>query len=374
MKLLPAVAELAVAALVAWTIPVSWCGRQADEWFDGEASTQKALARSVIARVEEGLTIDDFHTGSDLYDGEWLFGTLLMSGIGLCQLVHAQPAMKDQCEQAIEKCIEGILSRPVREFDSRSWGDDAIETLEGGRGHAAYLGYLNFLLCLYREIAPDNRFSDLNDRISAALFSRISHSTNGLVETYPGEWYPVDNSPVVASLLLHSGEAGESATEEIRRRYKEHCVDPATGLLIQALSTSGTPADRPRGSGTALAVFFLGHAWPDLASELFNAMRAKLATSVLGFGAMREYPHSEEGRGDIDSGPIILGLGYSATGFAIGGARICGDREIFHGLFASAYLAGAPVTKDGRLEFVTGGPLGNAIMLAMLTAPPAEGF
>lgn len=368
MRWISPVAGVVAAAIVAPTVPVSWCARDAGEWFDGEAQVQRELARSVIAQCEAGLTTGDFHTGSELFDGEWLFGTYLMAGIGLCQVAVAKPEMKSECLPVIEKCIEGILSEPVRKFDSRSWENDAIETLDDGRGHAAYLGYLNFLLGLYRQLEPENRFVELNNRISRALVSRMAASPNGLVETYPGEWYPVDNAPVLASVAMRDPEAAKPLLEA----YRRHCVDPTTGLLIQALDAGGRPIDAPRGSGTALALFFLGHEWRDFARELYDAMTRELKSGLLGFGAMREYPRGVAGPGDIDSGPIILGFGFSATGFSIAGARMCGDRNFFGRLYASAYLAGAPVQEDGKLTFVTAGPLGNAIMLAMLTAPKGE--
>ncbi|MEQ9321324.1 MAG: ATP-binding cassette domain-containing protein, partial [Polyangiaceae bacterium] len=69
---------------------------------------------------------------------------------------------------------------------------------------------------------------------------------------------------------------------------------------------------------------------------------------------------------------LVFGYGISATGFAIGAARIHGDRERFEGLYATAHLFGAPVTQDGMTSVVTGGPLGDAILFAMLTAIPAD--
>lgn len=371
MRWIPSVAGVVAAVIVAHTVPASWCARDAGAWFEGEADVQRALARSVIAQCGKGLSKEDFHTGSELFDGEWLFGSMLMAGIGLCQVVQAQPEMRDECVVAIEQCIDAILSAPVREFDSRSWGNDAIETLEGGRGHAAYLGYFNFLLGLYREIAPGNRFVALNDRISAALAARLKQSPNGLIETYPDEWYAVDNAPGLASLALYDRATGGDASrlDGFLSAFRKYCVDPDSGLLFQAFDSAGRAVDKPRGSGTALAVFFLGHSHPEFAAELYAAMKRELESELLGFGAIREYPRGSEGSGDIDSGPIILGFGFSATGFSIGGARLCGDRKLFSRLFASAYLAGAPIRNGDQFEFVSGGPLGNAIMLAMLTAP-----
>jgi hypothetical protein len=74
-------------------------------------------------------------------------------------------------------------------------------------------------------------------------------------------------------------------------------------------------------------------------------------------------------RSDIDSGPVILGFGVSATGFAVGASRANDDRDSFVALYATAHLFGAPFDESGSRTFTTGGPLGDAILFAMLTAP-----
>lgn len=104
---------------------------------------------------------------------------------------------------------------------------------------------------------------------------------------------------------------------------------------------------------------------------MFQGVRYSLATTVFGFGAIREYPHGMIGHGDIDSGPVILGFGFSATGFSIAAARAYGDADLYARLYSSAILAGAPTWRQGHLDFLTAGPLGNAILLAVLTTPVA---
>ena len=129
--------------------------------------------------------------------------------------------------------------------------------------------------------------------------------------------------------------------------------------------------DHARGSGTALAVYLLSFSDPGLAAELYRAVKDKLARTFLGFGVVREYPSGNSGSsGDIDSGPVILGFGVSPTGFSLAGARIYRDEAFFADLYATAYLFGAPLDREDRRGFVTGGPLGDAILFAMLTAQP----
>ncbi len=71
---------------------------------------------------------------------------------------------------------------------------------------------------------------------------------------------------------------------------------------------------------------------------------------------------------DIDSGEIVAGLGTSATGFAIGVARIHGDTATQGGLLRLAYLLGGPRYASGRFRFERVYPLSNTIFFAMVTA------
>ena len=151
--------------------------------------------------------------------------------------------------------------------------------------------------------------------------------------------------------------------------------DPHSGLLVQAVAMDGvTPRDAARSSGTALAAYFLSFADGPTSRALYEAMMSSCYRPVLGFGAVREYgPRGPAlGRGDIDSGPLVFGYSISATGFALASARIQGDDERFAALYATAHLFGAPVSRDDATGFVTGGPLGDAILFAMLTAGGAS--
>jgi hypothetical protein len=121
-----------------------------------------------------------------------------------------------------------------------------------------------------------------------------------------------------------------------------------------------------------LAAYFLSFSDPTQSQLLYESMRDELHASLLGFGAMREYPRGVQGRGDIDSGPVILGLSISSTGFALAASRAHEDEETFDTLWATTYLFGAPVDRDDARHFAFGGPLGDAMMFALLTARPAE--
>lgn len=379
MKIKPVTYIIALLASVAvlLTVPVSLCGVGWSKWMAGDVEDQLKLSRGVARLVlDESLTRSNYRTGSGQYDGEWLFGTYLMAGIGFSQMAIEHPDLRESHGALAKRCIEQLLTPEVRAFDREMWGEDPLEALDGENDHAAYLGYLNVLLGLYRIASGDDAYNDLNDRITAFLVRQLSSSPIGLLQSYDGEVYPVDNCFVIGSLGLHQRAAGQDHGDTIDRwvnTVRERYMDPDTRLLVQAVDPwTGSACDDPRGSGTALGIVVLHYADRELAQDLYAGLKSSLAKTWLGFGAVREYPEGIRGQGDIDSGPVIFGYGFSATGFSVAGARIFGDESYFRRLYATARMCGAPVNRSGYREYVSGGSLGNAILFAMLTAPRGE--
>ncbi len=367
-------------ALGVWRLPYWWCAREAGGWYAGEPARQQALAAGLADWLHADLGRGAFHTGSAQFDGEWLFGTYLMAGLGFGQAACEHPALRAAYAREMAVCIDRLMSPAVRAFDREMWQNDPLETLDDVNAHhVAFLGYFNILLGLHRLLDPASPYAELHDRVTAALVRRFEASEGRLLQSYPREVYPVDNCAAIGSIGLH-GRATGADHAAFLRAWSAHCrahyVDARTGLLIQVIDArTWKAADEPRGSGTALAVYFLSFADAALSRELFAAARRELCRTVCGFGGVREYPAGRGGDGgDIDSGPVVCGFGLSPTGFLLGGARLHGDRAWFTRLYATAHVWGAPCRRGPALHFVTGGPLGDAILFAMLTAQPPERY
>jgi hypothetical protein len=359
---------VALFALAAALIPFRLCAGEADDWYRGDGKTQAELARSLEQTIARPLGRHDFPTGSRVLDGEWLFGTYMMAAMGFGQLALEHPDTRAQQVALMHRCIAKLIAPPVRAFDREAWGSDPLQ-LEGDDDHGSYLGYLNLVLSLDRLLAPDSEYAPLNERVTTVLAARLERSPSLLLESYHHAVFPVDNAAVIASIALHDRAVGTRQHAQLVGRFcarlERDWRDARTGLLRQTM-----PHGAPRGSGTALAAYFLGWADVSLSQELLTAMKRELYGAPLGFGAMREYPAGQRGRGDADSGPLIAGYSVSATGFALGAARMSGDGELFTHLYATVRLMGAPVAgRDGTRHFAGGGSIGNAIMFAMLTAP-----
>lgn len=334
------------------------------------------LAREVAQTVKRGVTAKEFTSDSSLFQHEWIFGTYQMAALGLLQICLEHPELQAEFLPAAELAIDQLLSKEVRAFDAKSWGEDSLTSLDGPNGHAAYLGYTNVVLALHRRVVPQSQFAELNDKISTALARRLRAEPTGILQTYPGEAYPVDNASVLGSLLMHQKYFGGNhadVTGTMLQRFRKQWRDEKSGLIFQAIDIRHARAsDEPRASGTSLSAYFLSFGDYETAKTLLTSLKNECADSLAGFGFVREYPRGVRGRGDIDSGPVIFGISPSATGFTIASARSQGDRTLFVQLYRTAHLTGGPITTGNRSQFITGGPLGNAIMLAMLTAQPVQ--
>jgi hypothetical protein len=372
--------------LVIRFFPVAFAGRSADEYARGDESRDAYLlhgaGRDLLTLVQPerfygpGAQKEHrFHTGSSRFNGEWYFGTFAMTVAGAGQTVSEHPALTNDAADILTLGLDTLFAEPTRRYDTEAWhGSDALTSLDRpGEDHCAYLCYLAFSLGLARIAEPRFAHADHHDQIIAALKRKMLAAPSLLLATYPDEFYPLDNAMFIGALGLHAQATGTDHSELLRAwdaAARARFTDPATGLLYQRTTATGQSVDLARGSGTAFASYALSRALPALSRDLWLSIRKHLYTTVLGFGAIREFSEKDRGRGDIDSGPVIFGLGVAASGFAIGAARAHGDIEAFRTLYASAHLMGMPVDGDARRNFVAGGPIGQAILFAMMTAAP----
>jgi hypothetical protein len=370
---------LCVALVVAWGLPAWWCGRDADAWLAGEADRQRALAEELIAFEER----DDALRGSpaqarDRFVGEWALVTHQMIALGLAQvcLAHPElPGLKARLVPYVTRAARKSFSPEMRDFGTRAWqGEDALASLDGEHGHA-YLAYPALAVGMARLLDP--RFPEpvarQHDALIAAFERRLSASQTGLIETYPGEAYPTDVAAVAAAIAVHGRATGadhRAVLAHWARCVRERQVHAGSGLVFQRMGAGdGRPHDAPRGSGTGLAAYFAGFADRQVSALLAEGLFRHEA-GLWGFGAIREYADGYAGRGDVDSGPVLLGVSVAATGFALAPARALGRRGVFLRLYRTAELFGLGVEGAGRFRFATGGPIGNALLLAFLTSGP----
>src|SRR5208282_3836098 len=80
----------ACAILATRLLTPSWCGRDADRWFDGDPTLSRELAAELIA-FEAGDDRARSAASGDRFAGEWALVTHQMIALGLAQIALAHP-------------------------------------------------------------------------------------------------------------------------------------------------------------------------------------------------------------------------------------------------------------------------------------------
>ena len=363
-----------LAIVIVRCAPAAWFGRDAAAWRRGDPALQARLAQELVA-FEARDDARRLVPAIDRYAGEWALVTHQMAALGLGQLCLAHPEWTARYAKEITRAATKSFLPEMRDFGTRAWnGEDALASLDGDHGHA-YLAYSALALGMARLLDPSfpPDLAARHDALIAAYERRLLASPTGLIETYPGEAYPTDVAAVAAAIALH-GRATHADHRAVLAHWAERVraiqIDPESGLVVQRMSaTTGAHHDAPRGSGTGLGAYFAGFADRSVASLLTDGLLRHERT-FLGFGAIREYPDGWSGSGDVDSGPVLLGVSVSATGFALGPARAFGHTDAFDRLVRTTELFGVRIDHDEATRFTIGGPIGNALLLAMLTSGP----
>lgn len=321
------------------------------------------------------------------YQGEWALVTCSMTVAALANMSFIYTDTKADNLQYMQSLITECLTERYREFDRARWSSDALKSLQTTQGHVGYLGHVNFMISAYKLAGGGDEFDKQFVEISCALIEKYkasenTNNTKGLLETYPGEVYIPDNVVAIASLEnLVRFALSKSGTEAIRKiapparwaardwiakAKTNDWRDSRNGLLVFRVIESGGAATQSRGSGCGWNSFYLPYIDEELAREQYEKLKSHLFTKVWGlFPGIREYPDGVAGKGDVDSGPVIMGLSASGTGFAIAGARFSKDVSSLNDLLFTSELVGCTVRDQLSRHYLTAPLVGEAIMLAM---------
>ena len=249
------------------------------------------------------------------------------------------------------------------EFVRDAWGVDGRHDLDHNGSHA-WLGYEGVAVGSYLRAFPDDAAIRSRGRASfRALDRRTVGRPIHAIETCPGETYPPDLAMVGAALAPLGPDRAVSV--RFLDRWEAASVDPDTGLVRQALDPhTGAVRDGGRGSGTALAA---------------SGSSTRIAAPDSGPAPGRT---SSSARSDSQRcarcQPAPRTAWTSTAGLCSLGSRCRppGSRwapPAFKATTARSWRSTAPRGCSARrVTWPTsgGGALGDAILLAMESAPP----
>ncbi|MFW5416073.1 hypothetical protein J0910_05555 [Nocardiopsis sp. CNT-189] len=263
-----------------------------------------------------------------------------------------------------------------------------------------HAGWSTYLLARIVELAggPEQapqearRLAADAEEIAAAFDASLAGSGSPYLAAYPGQAWPVDSVAAAAALARADRVLGgaqdperaeaHAATLDAWSAAVRERTDPGTGLIPHRVDAeTGEPAGPARGSSQALLLRFLPDVDPAWAAEDYRAFREEFRSGHAWAPGVREFPAGTGGAGDVDSGPLVLGLSASASAVALGDAVVYGDGPAAAALTGLGEPLGAAAGREHRAYLGGALPVGDAFMLWSRTAagehpdpvPPPDG-
>lgn len=206
---------------------------------------------------------------------------------------------------------------------------------------------------------------EVRDR-AAEILNTIRTDSDGFLESYPGQAWPVDNMAAVAALARANALMPIFAAPAVLSAWPARIAgvrDKATGLLPHKLGPDGSVIEGPRGSSQALLLAFEPDVDPDLAARDYRAFVATFVVRRAGLVGIREFPAGTPGDADVDSGPLVFGVSASASAVALAATSRQGDVHLSQALNAEAELLGLPITWNSARRYGFGTvPVGDAFL------------
>lgn len=219
-----------------------------------------------------------------------------------------------------------------------------------------YLGWKNRLLGGLLALRPEPvsgetaAFHRQSEELAAAF--RATPSLH--LDAYPGRAWPCDNVMALASLRLHDELFGPQFADVMESwlAYTRGHLDPETGLVVHKIDGgSGAMLIPARASTQVYILCLLPELSPEFARDQYARFRRIFVQDWLGYLPVREYPKEKSGPGDVDTGPLIMGISPSATVVSIAAARANGDYELAERSVILSETIGVPWTSGGEKSF-----------------------
>jgi hypothetical protein len=232
------------------------------------------------------------------------------------------------------------------------------------RGGVFFRGWRLLLLTEIARVTGTGAELDEVRRDAAELQKAFATSATGLLESYPGQYWPCDNvvgmaALVHANILLREDDPCSVAAGWLDRTRLLR--DRATGLLPHRSGRDGSPEEGPRGSSQSLIQIFLPELAPDEAPAEWTAYRRLFVVREAGLVVVLEFPNGSSGQGDVDSGPLVLGVSLSASAVTLAAARANGDTALADTLDREAETFGVGLQWAGERRYALGQlPVGDA--------------
>ena len=284
-------------------------------------------------------------------------------------LALEEPALREEGERCLDRAADLALDPRSSPLDvPADRADDLGE-------HGLYLAHLGITLGAYARLVGDGQHDEVHRRVARRLLELSVGDPQLHAPSFAGDphRWPADQAVVLRALQLYD-ETRNSQLHTVPLMawlaVMETHRDPATGLYISELTGADDSSALPRGCATTWTVRYLAPVAPAAAEDQWERAKRHQLTRLGPLAGFREWPRGVQRPADVDSGPIVMGVGAAATAFGMGAARAMDDPMTYAALASTANLGRAAVAVDPQTEAIADGILAAAIDAAMRSSRP----
>lgn len=276
--------------------------------------------------------------------------------IALSQLADGCARRKDRAAGAAQRCVNRALVLALNDPPAHYQPKHADDT-------GLYASHLNLILGAQDRVGGEHN-APFHEAVSRALAERSRREPTRHVPSFfngPLRW-PADQSATLASLHRSDAAHGTALAPPLvaawRAFLEGHSVE---GLPWSEVTGQAKHARLPRGCALSFGIRYTAEFDPALARKWWALYKQRYLVNGL-LSGFREWPPGQDLPADADSGPIVMGVGASATAFGLAAARALGDEATAGRLETTARAMGQAATLSPELAHARDSTLAQAIL------------
>lgn len=225
--------------------------------------------------------------------------------------------------EAVEKAAQIVASPVTATWVKTKWGNGYLD-----RENVFYRMLLVLGLSSYERITGGMQYHALMSRQRATLAEELGQAKLHLRDDYPNECYPADMLWAVAAIQRAARldrTSHDKLAQSLMAAFDGPLLAPEGLPAFQANSRTGRIVQGARGCGNSGILLFASELDPTISGRWYDAYERNFWKDTGWIAGFTEMPRDwQEDFMDVDSGPVLCGIGSVSSAFGIGAAKTVG--------------------------------------------------
>lgn len=307
---------------------------------------------------------------------------MIYTGLSLCRLSLIEPSFSKEAKREVRHILDAVKTQAVSGFVAQHFGHPFPKPSKNIDSASTFVhGHYLYLALKYRATFREFDEDEWIHAVALSLTKNFREQT--ILKSYKDMYYVADNFSSLAALKLYDLEFDQQNSEvliqNLIHELRQHYLEPRSGIFATYLDLKHKKfTEGPRGISVMYAMFFLPEIdqefaktqWAAIKSSMLKSLDQLMETDLILKGLVTsmnltgkefmvclEHPENPDSSmldknfSDGDSGPVLFGIGTSASAFAIGAAHLMGDTVTAEKLTDLALKIGAPIWEQEQLIY-----------------------